>query len=273
MEERARGAVAPAELGSETAHGGAPAAGIVGTGFIGRIQARSARLAGGRVAGVVASSPERSVAAADELGAAQAFASAEELIAFDGIDVVHICTPNHLHLPLALEALAAGKHVVCEKPVALDAPSAERLAAAAASAGTVATVPFAYRYYPTVREARARVRNGSTGPLRLLQGGYLQDWLLFADDDNWRVDTELGGASRAFADIGSHWCDLVEFVSGQRITSLTARTADWGRSGSSPGATSRTGSSSRATGTGACSRTVAGRFARSATSGRTGWTS
>ena len=178
-----------------------------------------------RIAGVVASSPERGAAAAAELGAARAFASAEELIASDDVDVVHICTPNHLHVPLTLEALAAGKHVVCEKPVALDGPSAERLVAAATSAGTVVTVPFVYRYYPTVREARARVRNNSTGSLHLLQGGYLQDWLLLADDDNWRVDSELGGASRAFADIGSHWCDLVEFVSGQRITALAARTA------------------------------------------------
>jgi predicted dehydrogenase len=225
MEERARGAVAPAEVGGSTQRDAPLRAGIVGAGFVGRIHARSARLAGASIAGVVASSPERSEAAAAELGAAQGFANAEELIASDGIDVVHVCTPNHLHLPLALDALAAGKHVVCEKPVALDAPSAERLVAAAASAGTVATVPFAYRYYPTVREARARVRRGATGPLRLLQGGYLQDWLLLADDDNWRVDMELGGASRAFADIGSHCCDLIEFVSGQRITSLTARTA------------------------------------------------
>jgi predicted dehydrogenase len=225
MEERARGAVAPAGPGSATERGTALGAGIVGTGFVGRIHARSARLAGASVAGVVASSPERSALAAEELGVAQAFTSAEDLIAADGIDVVHICTPNHLHLPLALEALAAGKHVVCEKPVALDAPSAERLVAAAQTAGTVATVPFVYRYYPTVREARARVRSDKTGPVRLLQGGYLQDWLLLAEDDNWRVDTALGGASRAFADIGSHWCDLVEFVSGQRIVSLTARTA------------------------------------------------
>jgi predicted dehydrogenase len=225
MEERARGAVAPADPGSETQANAALSVGIVGTGFVGRIHARAARLAGAGIAGVVASSPERSALAADELGAAQPFASAEDLIAADGIDVVHVCTPNHLHVPLTLDALAAGKHVVCEKPVALDAPSAERLVAAAASAGTVATVPFAYRYYPTVREARARVRRGYTGPVRLLQGGYLQDWLLRAEDDNWRVDTELGGASRAFADIGSHWCDLAEFVTGQRITSLTARTA------------------------------------------------
>jgi predicted dehydrogenase len=85
-------------------------------------------------------------------------------------------------------------------------------------------VPFVYRYYPTVREARERVRSGATGPIRLVHGTYLQDWLTDAEDDNWRVDAALGGASRAFADIGSHWCDLAEFVTGQRIARLTART-------------------------------------------------
>src|SRR5687767_4865767 len=198
--------------------------GIVGTGFVGRIHARSARLAGARLEGVVASSPDRSRQAADELGAENAFTGANELIASEAVDVVHVCTPNHLHLPVALAALAAGKHVVCEKPVALDAPSAERLAEAAERAGVIATVPFAYRYYPTVREARARVCSEAAGDLRLLQGGYLQDWLLLAGDDNWRVDADLGGASRAFADIGSHWCDIAEFVSGHRITRVSART-------------------------------------------------
>ena len=122
-------------------------------------------------------------------------------------------------------ALEAGKHVVCEKPVALDSAGAAELAAAAERAGRVATVPFVYRYYPTVREARARARAGALGDLQLLYGGYLQDWLLGPTDDNWRVEPELGGPSRAFADIGSHWCDLIEFVSGQRIASVSARTA------------------------------------------------
>jgi predicted dehydrogenase len=200
-------------------------AGIIGAGFVGRIHARSALLAGGQLAGVVASSPERSEAAARELGAARAFASAEELIAADDVDVMHVCTPNHLHLPLALAALAQGKHVVCEKPIALDAAGAAELYAAAQSdRGIVVTVPLVYRYYPTVREARDRLRGGGNGDVRLISGGYLQDWLLRADDDNWRVDAELGGASRAFADIGSHWADLVEFVSGHRIASLVAQT-------------------------------------------------
>jgi predicted dehydrogenase len=95
---------------------------------------------------------------------------------------------------------------------------------AAASSGLAAAVPFVYRYYPTVREARERIRTGVTGPVRLIHGGYLQDWLLRPTDDNWRVDEQLGGASRAFADIGSHWCDLAEFVTGHRITRVSART-------------------------------------------------
>jgi len=173
--------------------------------------------------GVAASSPESALAAAAELGADRAFESAEELVRDPGVDVVHICTPNHLHLPLAEAALAAGKHVICEKPLALDAGGAQRLVDAAADSGLQAGVPFVYRYYPTVREARVRVGSGQTGALRLLHGTYLQDWLLRPDDDNWRVDARLGGASRAFADIGSHWCDLAEFVSGHRITRLSAR--------------------------------------------------
>jgi len=198
-------------------------AAIAGTGFIGAIHARSARLAGARLVGVAASSPESALAAAAELGADRAFESAEELVRDPGVDVVHICTPNHLHLPLAEAALAAGKHVICEKPLALDAGGAQRLVDAAADSGLQAGVPFVYRYYPTVREARERVGSGQTGALRLLHGTYLQDWLLRPDDDNWRVDARLGGASRAFADIGSHWCDLAEFVSGHRITRLSAR--------------------------------------------------
>jgi predicted dehydrogenase len=197
--------------------------GVAGTGFIGAVHVRSARLAGAHVVGVSASSAARAEQAAAELRVERAFASSEELVAADDVDVVHICTPNHLHLPLAEAALAAGKHVICEKPLALDVAGARRLVEAASTAGRVAAVPFVYRYYPTVREARERVRGGVTGPIRLLHGTYLQDWLLRAEDNNWRVDAELGGASRTFADIGSHWCDLAEFVSGHRITKLSAR--------------------------------------------------
>ena len=198
-------------------------AAIAGAGFIGRIHARSARLAGAHLAGVAASSPESARAAAAELGADRAFDSAEELVRDPSVDVVHVCTPNHLHLPLAEAALASGKHVICEKPLALDVSGAQRLVDVAADSEVHTAVPFVYRYYPTVREARERVEGGRTGPLRLLHGTYLQDWLLRPDDSNWRVDELLGGASRAFADIGSHWCDLAEFVSGHRIARVSAR--------------------------------------------------
>jgi len=223
MEERAPVAL-PAQRPTAPAATAELGTGIIGAGFIGRVHARSARLAGARFAGVAASSPASAESAAAELGAEQAFASAAELIASDAVDVVHVCAPNDLHVELARAALEAGKHVVCEKPLALDSASGRELVAAAEASGAVATVPFAYRYYPTVREARARVRAGAIGELKLLQGGYLQDWLLSADDDNWRVDASRGGRSRAFADIGSHWCDLIEFVTGQRIVALTART-------------------------------------------------
>ena len=198
-------------------------AAIAGTGFIGRVHARSALLAGAHLAGVAASSRESARDAATALGADRGFDSAEELVRDPDVDVVHVCTPNHLHLPLAEAALAAGKHVICEKPLALDVSGAQQLVEAAADSGLHAAVPFVYRYYPTVREARERVTSGETGAVRLLHGTYLQDWLLRPDDSNWRVDEQLGGASRAFADIGSHWCDLAEFVSGHRITRLSAR--------------------------------------------------
>ena len=199
--------------------------GIVGAGFIGAVHARSARLAGAGLTGVAASSPQRSRDAALRLGAERAYSSAEALVTADDVDVVHICSPNATHAPLAALALEAGKHVVCEKPLATASAQADALVAGAARAGRVATVPFVYRFHPVVREARARVRSGSLGPVRLITGGYLQDWLASPEDDNWRVDASQGGPSRAFADIGSHWCDLVEFISGERISALCAQTA------------------------------------------------
>ena len=198
-------------------------AGIVGAGFMGEVHARAVRAAGGVVARVAASTPERSAAAAARLGAEGAAESAEALLTADDVDVVHVCTPNALHVPVAEGALAAGKPVVCEKPLATTVEDARRLTTTAEQAALVATVPFVYRFYATVREARARIAAGEAGPLRLLHGTYLQDWLSKREDSNWRVDPQLGGASRAFGDIGVHWCDLMEFVTGHRITRLIAR--------------------------------------------------
>lgn len=198
--------------------------GVIGTGFIGTVHARAVLANGGNVAAVTAGNPEESRRAAERLGADKSAASAEEIISDDNIDVIHICTPNSSHVDLALRALTAGKHVICEKPLAVTQQGAEKLVHAAEEAGTTAVVPFVYRFYPTVREARARVSAGNVGPLRLLHGSYLQDWMASPDAGSWRTQPSLGGPSRAFADIGIHWCDLAEFVTGHRISRLSART-------------------------------------------------
>ncbi len=195
--------------------------GIVGAGFIGAVHAHAARRAGAEIVGIVGSTPSSTAAATAALHAERQFESADALIAAGDIDVVHVCTPNHLHRPLSEMALAHGKHVVCEKPLATSLDDARALHRAATDADRIATVPFAYRFYPMVREARAR-RAADAAPLRLIHGTYLQDWLASPDDDNWRVDADRGGPSRAFADIGSHWCDLAEFVSGDRIAAVSA---------------------------------------------------
>jgi predicted dehydrogenase len=199
-------------------------AGLIGAGFIGGVHAHAIRSSGAQLTRVSGSTPERSAEAAQRLGASAA-ESAEALIAADDVDVVHICTPNATHAALAEKAIAAGKSVVCEKPLATSVADADRLVTLAERAGVVAAVPFVYRYYPTVREARARIAAGDAGRLWLLHGSYLQDWLAGSGETNWRVDPAQGGGSRAFGDIGVHWCDLMEFTTGHRITRLMARTS------------------------------------------------
>lgn len=198
-------------------------AAVVGAGMIGNVHRRAALLAGAEVAGVLASTPERSRQVAEEWGT-DAFTDISAVAASD-VDIVHICTPNNTHAPFVLELLRAGKHVICEKPLATSVAEAERMAAAAAEAGVVATIPFVYRYHPLVREIRARRIEGEFGTWNLLHGSYLQDWMLSPFASSWRVDAAEGGASRAFGDIGSHWCDLVEWVSGETFVSLTAQTS------------------------------------------------
>jgi predicted dehydrogenase len=197
---------------------------IAGAGMVARLHLDAARRAGAQVVGVCASTPERGKAAAERFGLDRSFDSAEELVTSDAADVVHICTPNSSHVRLAELALRAGKHVVCEKPLATASEEADALVRSAGERGLVAAVPFVYRYHPMAAEARARVHDGRVGDVRLIHGHYLQDWLSEPGDNNWRVDPRQGGASRAFADIGSHWCDLVEWVSGHRISELIAET-------------------------------------------------
>ena len=199
--------------------------GIVGAGFIGGVHAYAVRAAGGRLTRIADTSAESAASAAIRLGAEAPAPSAAELIASEEVDVVHICTPNDTHAELAMLALQHGKAVICEKPLATTTADAEAVTAAANQAGAVTAVPFVYRFHPNVRETRARLAAGEAGRVWLLHGSYLQDWLSRSADTNWRVDPSVGGVSRAFGDIGVHWCDLMEFVTGQRIVRLVARTA------------------------------------------------
>lgn len=200
-------------------------AGIIGTGFMGAVHANAIRMSGGVVAAVASRSHEGALAALARLGGAEASESPDALIDRHDLDVIHICAPNWAHAELAAKVLASGKSVVCEKPLATTVEDAIALAVLAQEAGTVAAVPFVYRFYPAVREARARLHAGEAGHLWLLHGSYLQDWMSNAGTSNWRVDPLLGGDSRAFGDIGVHWCDLMEFVTGHRITRLTAKSS------------------------------------------------
>ena len=193
-------------------------AGILGGGMMAEVHAQAIRQAGGRVAGVRASTDDSTQRAARLLDAERGFDSVAALL--DSVDVVHVCTPNGLHTPQVLAAAARGVHVICEKPLSTNVVDADRMVEATGS--LTATVPFVYRFHPLVREARARVRTGQTGRILTVSGAYLQDWLVSTNVDNWRLDEAAGGRSRAFADIGSHLMDLVEFVTDDRITRIAA---------------------------------------------------
>lgn len=195
---------------------------IIGTGMIAAAHMRAARDAGGVVVGLLGSSPAKSAAVADEWNIPLGYESIEALIAARP-DIVHICTPNDTHVSYALEIVRAGLHVVVEKPIATDLRSARELADAVEIAGVIATVPFVYRYHPLVREIRARRIAGELGDILLVHGSYLQDWLVSPGASTWRIDPKRGGASRAFADIGSHWADLAEFVSGEQLVTANAQ--------------------------------------------------
>ena len=192
--------------------------------MIGEVHRRAAVLAGADILGVMASSRERSREVAEAWGVEQAYGSIEE-VAESKAEIVHVCTPNASHVPYAVDLMKAGKHVLCEKPLGVSLGDARLAARVAEDAGVVNTIPFAYRFYPMAREMRARVESDQFGGINLVHGSYLQDWLLNPKATSWRVDPKAGGPSRAFGDIGSHWCDLMEWVTGDRIARLVATTS------------------------------------------------
>ena len=197
--------------------------GLIGPGFIAAHHLDAVRRLGDvEIVGIAGSSLESAKKRARELNAGRAYTSYQELLADPTVHVVHNTTPNHLHREVSLAALRAGKHVISDKPLASSSQEARELHEAASKAGVAHVVTFNYRGYPLVQQARAMIAKGKVGPAVFVHGCYLQDWLTDERAYSWRLDPKLGGASSALGDIGSHWCDLAEHVTGARITAVLA---------------------------------------------------
>ena len=197
-------------------------AAVVGTGFIGVVHVEALRRLGVEVTGIVGSTPERAAEKARAAALPDPYPSFEAMLEDPAVDVVHLTTPNHLHYPQVRDTLAAGKHVVCEKPLAMTSEETGELLRLAEESGLVHAVNFNIRYYAQNQEARRRVQAGEIGDVRLISGGYLQDWLLLDTDWNWRLDPAAGGSLRAVGDIGSHWLDLVTYITGRHVEAVMA---------------------------------------------------
>jgi predicted dehydrogenase len=197
-------------------------AAVVGTGFIGVVHVEALRRLGVEVTGIVGSTPERAAEKARAAALPAPYPSFEAMLADPAVDVVHLTTPNHLHYPQVQAVLAAGKHVVCEKPLAMNSEETAELLRLAEDSGLVHATNFNIRFYAQNQDARRRVEAGEIGEPRLISGGYLQDWLLLDTDWNWRLDPAEGGSLRAVGDIGSHWIDLVTFITGRHVEAVMA---------------------------------------------------
>ncbi len=199
------------------------AAGIIGTGFIGPAHVEAARRLGNiEILAVAEANEELAQQKAAEMSIPRSYGNYQDLLADPDIQVVHNCTPNHLHFAVNRDILAAGKHVISEKPLAMNTTESKELLSLAESSGLIHAVDFNYRFYPLIQHAREMVRTGEVGDVFVIHGSYLQDWLYLPTDWNWRLVPELSGDSRAVADVGSHWCDLMQFISGQSITRVFA---------------------------------------------------
>jgi predicted dehydrogenase len=193
---------------------------IFGIGFMGRVHTEALRRLGNvEVVGVAGRTAAAARKFADALGIERATGNYQDLLADPELNAVHICTPNELHFPMAQAAMQAGKHVLCEKPLASSIAEANAMLALAKEKGLAHCTLYNVRAYPQVQNMRALCEAGELGDVQVVQGTYSQDWLLYDTDWNWRIES---GPSRTFADIGTHWCDLAEHITGKRITSLCA---------------------------------------------------
>ena len=195
---------------------------VVGAGFIGPVHVEALRRLGIRICGILGCDEDESKRAREALGLPKAYADLDEVLDDPNVDAVHLAVPNVLHYEFAKRALEAGKHVMCEKPLAMDTAQAEELVALAKGRKQAAGVCYNIRFYPLNLEARDMRERGELGEIFAVSGSYAQDWLLYDTDYNWRVLAEEGGALRAVSDIGTHWMDLVTSITGLEIEAVMA---------------------------------------------------
>ena len=199
---------------------------IIGTGFMGRVHAENVRRLGNvEIAAVAASSDEKARAFGQSLGVERATGDYKSLLSDREIQAVHVLTPNALHHSMCKAALEAGKHVLCEKPFTVSSTEARELVALAAKTGLANCVEHNLRYYPVVQQIRRMIEGGDLGEILIAQGTYSQDWLLYETDWNWRIESKANGPLRAMGDIGSHWMDMIQHLTGLRFTGLCAEFA------------------------------------------------
>ena len=199
-----------------------PGAAVIGTGFIGTLHVETLRRLGVPVHGVLGSSPARGAARAAEIGVGHAYATLNDLLADERVQVVHVTSPNHAHFEQVRASLLAGRHVICEKPLAMDSVQSAEMVRLAQASGRIAAVCYNIRFYPLNQQARGMVEAGELGEVRFVTGRYHQDWLARPTDWNWRLESGLGGALRSVGDIGTHWIDLTSFITGLRVSSVLA---------------------------------------------------
>ncbi len=199
---------------------------VLGTGFMGKVHTEAIRRLGNvDVVALAASSGRSPEALAESYCIDNVTTDWKKLIADESIEAVHICTPNSLHHPMAMAALQAGKHVLSEKPLAMSSKEAADMLALAKKKKLVHATNHNLRYYPMVQHVRQMVKNGELGDILVVQGTYSQDWLLYDTDFNWRITKKANGPSRVVGDIGSHWMDMIQHLTGLKITALCANTA------------------------------------------------
>jgi predicted dehydrogenase len=196
---------------------------VAGVGFIGPVHIESLRRAGNiEVVALFHPFEDEAAEKAVAMGIPKYYVDYDKMVREADFDCVHICTPNNLHYPMAKSALLAGKHVVCEKPLATTVKEAEELLALAKEKKLVHAVSFNLRFYPLVRQMKMMREKGELGNVYSIMGSYLQDWLFYNTDYNWRLEPDKSGDSKAIADIGSHLIDLIEYISGLAITEVMA---------------------------------------------------